>query len=188
MAGLNEILGYIESSTKDECDRILSSARAEADSVLESARQKAADITAKAERMAKGAIQNGQSAADAYAKSACARELLAKKQQLVDRVVSDAAAQILAMDDKQYFEFISTLLSEFKGIKADIAFCERDLGRLPAGLLAEYPGLRLNLEAVDIDGGFIVTCGDIIYDMSIAALFEARREKLCDAAAAVLFE
>lgn len=188
MQGLSEILDYISKSTKDECDKILSEQSARDEMLISQAEKKAESLRHEAAKDAKKFLEQFEAGAKAAAVKECQKQQLMLKGQLIEKLLADAKQYILNLGADQYFEFFMQVLKSIDKPKGIIKFNERDLSRIERGILKDYSLLTLSDQPIDIEGGFIIYDGGIIYDMSISALFGEHRDRLYDIAAAKLFE
>lgn len=194
MTGLDKIILAIDG----EAERTALSVRLAAE-------KKAAQITAEGESRAQEAyekyladcrreclreLENAKSSAESNSRS----ELLACKSELIDRAERAAAEKIAAMTDSEYFALILRLADRCsRPTDGIVSFNAADLKRIPADFESRLNGgaaggrLKISSEPADIDGGFIISFGDITENCSISAVMEAERELARDAAAAVLF-
>jgi V/A-type H+-transporting ATPase subunit E len=194
VSGINKIIEAIESEAKQKADAITAESdrraekiRADGNKAAEEAyRRYLADCRKECARE----YENACSAAEA----AVRRKLLVCRSELIDRAQSAAAERIAAMSDSEYFELILRLASKStRPADGTVSFNAADLKRMPADFEKRLndgaSGGRLKISDVpaDIDGGFIISFGDITENCSISAVMEAERDTARDAAAAVLF-
>ena len=137
-------------------------------------------------------LTRAQSAADLLRR----RTLLLKKQELIGDVIDSAYRSLFELSDERYFDVLLGMANKYAEKQAgEIAFNERDLGRLPADFemrlqsaLAESgASLRVSREPRAIDGGFVLIYGGVEENCSFEALFEEQREALQDEVYALLF-
>ncbi len=123
------------------------------------------------------------------------RALLSQKQALLDEVLRAAQDALLALPEREYFDFLIRLAADSaEGGAGVMLLSAKDLSRLPDGFhlalnraLPEGASLDIAPKGAGIDGGFILRYGDIEHNCSVSALFDEKREHLLDAAREVLF-
>ncbi|MGB4537049.1 MAG: V-type ATP synthase subunit E family protein [Bacilli bacterium] len=172
-------------------EEILSAARAEADKIISEAKLRADD------RIKTKTIEFEQQAR---------HKLLKAKKELIERVISAAAAKLKELPDEKFVELTVKMLKreslagdEIVKVSADEfarykrLFCSgkekeglHDLDKLN-DLLGPGLGLRLSSEAVDIDGGFILVGRDYDIDLSYEAILSALNESREPEIAKLLF-
>ncbi len=190
MSGLDKILEYITQEAKAEADKIIVSAREEAAAIISSEKEQAdsqaAAIMKQAESDAAAQAKRIESSAQMKEK----RILLQAKQDKIEEVFAMAKAQILSLNDEEYFEMIGRLIKKYaSGESGQIRFSQKDLGRIPVSLKEQLEGSKLQIDSqpADIDGGFILSYGDIEENCSIDVLISSSKEVLQDKISRVIF-
>lgn len=193
MSGLEKIIGAIENEAAENAKKITDSANLRAEKIKAEGDKKAAEAfessIAECRRQCDTEYENAQSAAQSLAR----RELLACRSELLDRAERLAAEKIKSMPDEEYFALILRLIAKCsRPSEGEVRFSAADLKRLPEDFAEKLNGfgafrLKISPEPADIDGGFLISFGDITENCSISAVMEAERDSARDAAAAVLF-
>lgn len=197
MTGLESIISQIteEALASAEANALAAQTQAQADldEAEQMAQAQAANMETKAAAEAAAMIASGAAAAELSAK----RAILAARVELIDGVLKAARTKIDALGDADYFALILKMVKKYApGGKGEIAFCARDLKRIPADFgnqiteaLSGKEGAELTIcgKAVDIDGGFVLLYGGIEENCSFDALFYANKESLQDSVSKVLF-
>ncbi len=196
MTGLEKILKAIEEDARAQADARLEAAQKEAAQIMDEAKAqgefRSEEISRQSAVDAAGALARAQSAADLLKR----RTLLLKKQELIGQVIDSAYRSLFELSDERYFDVLLGMANKYAEKQAgEIAFNERDLGRLPAdfemrlqsALTGSGASLRVSREPRAIDGGFVLIYGGVEENCSFAALFEAQREALQDEVYALLF-
>lgn len=196
MSGLDKIIGHISAEAENEARALREKAQAEADAFQKDAEAKAAAecdrIMKKSEAEVQGILDRGNSSAELKKKQI----LLRKKQELINETIQKACDKLHALDGEAYFDVLRKLFAKnLLGRDGEIAFNEKDLGRLPAGFLEELQrlakekggSLKLSEKAADIDGGFVLNYGGIEENCSFRALIDGSLEALQDKVQKVLF-
>ena len=194
--GLSRILEQIGKDAAEKAAAIEAAARAEADQVIAEAQAEADDVIRKAEE--KAAQESEHYAGQRRSGDEQQRKLalLKVRNDMVNEVLDAAKAGLLAQGDEEYFGMLLRFLSErVSGGAGVLHLNARDLSRMPAdfaGKAAEAAAktggtVTVSGEPADIDGGFILTYGDIEENCSLEAIFAARREEFRDRAHEILF-
>jgi V/A-type H+/Na+-transporting ATPase subunit E len=190
MSGLDKILEYITQEANAEADKIIASAQEEAAAIISSEKKKADDQSAAIMKQAESDAAAQATRIESAAQMKEKRILLQAKQDKIDEVFALAKEQLLGLDDEKYFEMIQKMIQKYaSGESGQIKFSQRDLDRIPAALKEqlEDTGLLVSSEPADIDGGFILSYGDIEENCSIDVLISESREALQDKISETLF-
>jgi V/A-type H+-transporting ATPase subunit E len=184
MSGGDKILNSI----KNDCNKNISVINAECDKVCESiilngkkdAEKAAAEVNVKAQKKAVQIKSAAKSSAELTKRNA----LLAKRRTEINITIEKLSEYLLNLDDKEYFNIIYKLSSKLKGMKGVVLFNKKDLARLPKDFTAQLSKNGVTAEVskapVDIDGGFILKCGDIEENMSFSAVISSKRDDIED--------
>ncbi len=190
MNGLDKIIEEIAADAKTAAEKTVGEARTAAKRVIDRAKTEADAIRAEAKEKAEleyeRVITRAQSTGEITKKSALLRE----KQQIIDGILKDAHIKLVGLDDKAYFEFMTKLLNKYASNgKGELILSKKDLSRLTDGFkaAAEKKGLTISDTTRAIDGGFILSYGDIEENCSIEALMESERDTLHDTVNGFLF-
>ena len=178
MAGLETILQKIALEGQQEAQDVLHDAQAQADAFIAQAQADAVQIL--------------------HASQLSFRQgVLAKKQQLIQQALLEAKEALLHQPAQSYFRFCLALVVKCaqEGQKGTVAFCARDLARLPEdwenqmseALQKKNAALSVDPVAVHIEGGCILRYGGVEENCSVEALFIAEAEKLRDRLQVLLF-
>ncbi len=160
----NEISEQIKSEAKCECDAIISAAEKRAEDIKKSSESSVALLRRD--------------------------KLLRLKGEIIEGALDGAEEKIIALADKEYFDFLLEIARKTALEKeGEIFLCEKDLKRDYKDFEKAVKGLSLNLskKSADISGGFILKYGDIEINGEISALIREKREILVDIANKMLF-
>ncbi|HIZ45182.1 MAG TPA: V-type ATP synthase subunit E [Firmicutes bacterium] len=196
MAGLEKIISQIRHEAEEKGERMIAAAEKDAEQMLETAREEAlavcGEIEKKSERDVANTLERGRSAADLKLRQG----ILARKQRLIDEILTEAREAVNHMEPELYFQAMVRLAvrSAMAG-DGTVTFSETDLRRLPEGLeermnaALEIPDASLHISDIPgkLDGGFILSYGEIEENCSIEALFDSERERLKDLVQEILF-
>lgn len=190
MSGLDKILEYITQEANAEADKIIASAKEEAAAIISSEKKQADDQAAAIMRQAESDAAAQAKRIESSAQMKEKRILLQAKQDKIEEVFALAKAELLSLSDAEYFEMIDRLIKKYaSGASGQIKFSQKDLGRIPESLkeLLKDSKLQIDSEPVDIDGGFILSYGDIEENCSIDVLISSSREELQDKISRMIF-
>ncbi|MCR5293924.1 MAG: V-type ATP synthase subunit E [Lachnospiraceae bacterium] len=196
MAGIDNITG-----------RILEEAKAESDAIIARANGKALDIGVaaadeikKAKKASDERIARDTKTYEARTLSSCdilkKKAILSAKQEIIEDVVKKAFDRLLSQDTDAYFDMILGVVRKALRPEAGTAFLAAgDLERLPKDFAAKLAAaakeaggtLSLSSRPAPIEHGCILSYGGIEENCSLAAIFEANKDRIQDAAAKVLF-
>ena len=189
--GLDKIIEEIAQDAKAAAEQTIGEARIAANRVIERAEEAARDTQAQAKDRAeleyKRIITRAQSAGELTRKNALLRE----KQRIIDGILNDAHIKLVGLDDKNYFDFMTQLLNKYASDEnGEIILSDKDKSRVTKefAAAAEEKGLKISDKTRGIDGGFILSSGDIEENCSIEALMESEKDRLHDAVNSFLFK
>jgi V/A-type H+-transporting ATPase subunit E len=170
-----------------EAEKIRMDARAEGE-------KNCSQIVERSKQEVQSSLSRAESAANLQEK----KLILNAKQEIINNLIHKAKETLINLPDKEYFETILRMIRKNalpgEGI---ILFSERDLKRLPEGFsksvteaLSVMNGAKLNIsqDSCNINGGFLLSYGDVEMNCSFDALIAASREMLQDKVCEVLFE
>lgn len=207
MNSSEKITGRIISVAQSEADSIIAKAKNESAAITEEYKKKAAEIAANAESEAEADIESIRSRAVASAEKIRRNVLLDAKNAKIDEAFEKARLKLIGLSDEDYEKMLSIMLvstvksqlaseklSLEQDVDGEITVCEEysvilsnaDKNRVspamikPAAEIALASGKRLTLsdEAANIDGGFILICGDIEINCSIGLILSQLRNTL----------
>ena len=193
MTGLDKILAQIKLQNEEVCKEIRNRADNEVSSIISDANKKAEAILKKgnteAEEKSQNIIERAKSSAEIQKRSM----LLSAKQECIANALEDACKYILSLPDKEYFDLVLSMIrncSENK--KGVLSFSEKDLGRLPSDFQNSVSDvskgeISISQEPASIDGGFILSYGDIELNYSLMAIFSDNSERFSDEVSKILF-
>ncbi len=180
-------------------DKILNSIKTDCDESIKAIEEKSAkrceEIIAEGTKAAKKAADEAAAKAElqrqrtaASFKSSCElakrNAMLNNRRKEIDKTFNAVSDYLLGLDDKNYFELLYKLAAKLSGKQGVLYLNKKDASRLPSDFAArlEQNGVKAEISntTVDIDGGFILKCGDIEENMSITAILEASRDKIED--------
>jgi V/A-type H+-transporting ATPase subunit E len=198
MAGIDNLKARLLEDDRQAAQAIEKEALKKADELIESSKCKAEEIV---KLMADKAQRDGKDRKDrilARAALNARNELLAAKQEAVEKVLTSAYENVEKMDKKEYSLFLERmLLSSVETGDEEIIFDENDLSRIDTSLvksvnkILKERGRRndvtISSEKRSIRNGFILKRGDLEINCSIDAQIRSLREELEGEIAAIIF-
>ena len=196
MAGIENITKVIAQEAEAESSSIISAAEKSAEEARAKANGEADQLKLSAKEKLDRKIAAERKKIQSQTEHIEKLKMLETKQNIIDGTLQKAKEKLLGYDDKTYFETLLGLLE--KTVQADkgtLLLSETDLGRIPADFegqvnaVATKKGgmLDVSKEPADIDGGFILSYGDIEINSSFDAIFEENKDKLVDIVNSILF-
>ncbi|HAN21996.1 MAG: hypothetical protein A2Y15_05530 [Clostridiales bacterium GWF2_36_10] len=193
MTGLEKLVKHIEDEAQAAADIVISEAKKKADELLEKAKAegelKSAEILQRSQLDVQAALNRSDSTALLQEK----KLLLKAKQQMIDKILSDAKEKLFNLPDSEYFDVILKMIKKY-ALKqtGKIAFSIKDKARMPVDFEERVKKelssiLFIANETRNIDGGFILIYGDVEENCSFDALFFAAKETLQDKVSSILF-
>ncbi len=170
-----------EEKAKEITEKILFEAEKEKETII----SKIDDIKTTAQNMAK-------SSADLKAR----RIILEAKQKVISDIKDGITDAILKMPKEEYFDFLLTLLKKkITGAQGILCFNSEDLKSMPADFLEKVNQIALPLggkitlckDSADIEGGFLLSYGDVVENASLEALVNENRDIISDIISKTVF-
>ena len=195
MSSLEKILAEIKTEATAEAELTISAAHTRAGEILAAAR---AEADAKA-KTAKAATEKKKSEIAQSNVSAIAlqrrQHILAQKRMLLDETLSKAKEALHKLPDSEYFALLLKLARKnVHSGEGVLILNAKDRDRLPADFQAQLEAalpadckLTVSTQNRSIDGGFVLTYGDVEENCSFAAIFDTRADEFSDLAYSSLF-
>lgn len=189
MTSAEKIISGIIDEARVEAEQIISDADKKAEEMVKYAQSENAEHTAKiiadAEKSAELIVSTGKSGAALIVRDA----ILAAKRGEIERVLSEVSNRINAMPDREYFAFLASVAQK-SGVSGELYPAAKDKNRDISLLKEALSGTDISIseQTVDIDGGFVLKCGDIEINAEPAALVRERMSELVDCVNGILFE
>lgn len=198
MTGLEKILGQIEEDAVRTAEDILKEAEKEAEKIRMDAQAEGELNCSQIVERSKLEVQSSLSRSESAANLQGKKLILNAKQEIINNLINKAKETLINLPDKEYFEIILSMIRK-NALPSEgmIQFSERDLKRLPEGFsksitdaLSLKNGVKLSIsqDSCNINGGFLLSYGDVEMNCSFDALIAASRETLQDKVCEVLFE
>lgn len=196
MAELDNILEQILEASRDAAEKTLSAARKEAEEILMQADKEAEQEIQAIRLRSKKNVADMLSRGSLRANLRYRQGLLSCRQSLIQQVLSETMEQLKNLETEEYFGTVIRLAQKFAlPQEGQIHFSKKDLSRLPAGFettlkeALKEKGSVLHISEIpeNLDGGFILSYGDIEENCSFDALFASSKDDLKDLVSPILF-
>lgn len=196
MTGLDKIKQNILDEATESAKSSMDEAKAKARQIEEQnkaeAKKKCAEISQKTEAQLVQIKERTKSSMELER----SRKMLETKQTLIAEVIDNAKAQIRELPDEEYFALLLKIadkaIHEGDGI---VFLSSKDLARMPKDFedkikaIAEGRQAKMSVskDAIDIEGGFVLSYGGIEENCTLEAIFADKKEELSDLVQKLLF-
>ena len=197
MTGIENIVQQILRDAERDAEAIRASARKQAAGLLDAAKEEAARESEADERLAHMQAEEEKRRVVIVAELAVRRELLAKKQGLLNEAYSQALEKLMQLSDADWATLITKLVVEnvetgrevLRFNKADAARAEKLLPSLNKALAAKGLAHELTIDATpgDFAGGVVMVGEYTELNATFEALLRSIRDESETEAAALLF-
>lgn len=187
MNGLDSIIDAIVDEAQQQASKNIQAAQSEKAVLMSETEEELAALEKECkEKILKDSekvIERAEAANEQYLK----QQLMITKMKFIDDVIKSAQEKIKAMSTDEYFAAMEKL-AEVNAHKADgiIAFNKEDLARMPKDFAENCSkkidggSVKLSDKPADIDGGFIISYGDVEENCSLDSIFRFKYDELCD--------
>lgn len=187
MNGLDSIIDAIVDEAQQQASKNIQAAQSEKAVLMSETEEELAALEKECkEKILKDSekvIERAEAANEQYLK----QQLMITKMKFIDDVIKSAQEKIKAMSTDEYFAAMEKL-AEVNAHKADgiIAFNKEDLARIPKDFAENCSkkidggSVKLSDKPADIDGGFIISYGDVEENCSLDSIFRFKYDELCD--------
>ena len=197
MTGLDKIKQSILDEATESAKSSMDEAKAKARQIEEQnkaeAEKKCAEISQKTEAQLVQIKERTKSSMELER----SRKMLETKQTLIAEVIDKAKAQIRELPDEEYFELLLKIAD--KAIHEGEGIGARALESLGVTLNAvreqvqsivgpSQAKMSVSKDAIDIEGGFVLSYGGIEENCTLEAIFEDKKEELSDLVQKLLFQ
>ncbi|MDK2903247.1 MAG: V/A-type H+/Na+-transporting ATPase subunit [Clostridiales bacterium] len=198
MAGIDSIVRRIEDDARKNAEQKLDDARIEADDIIDAARKKAHDIESSILNKAESDAAEVKRRIHMAAQLRMRKDVLAAKQEMIDKAFEQALRRIEAMDAEDYRQYIRRwLLSSDINGDEEVIISESDAERITPEFIASIneelkavgkpASMFVSDERRDMRGGFVLKRGSIEMNSSVEAVIHMKRDELESDIARVLF-
>lgn len=183
MTGGEKIIARILEEADAQCEQLLREAGEQAEQLTaQAAAETAAQVASLEEQTAKEAARM-QAAAQSAAQLSVRNALLACRREEIERTLNETLQALCQLPDEAYFEALTRLLKQnVRPGNGVIRLNQRDRERMPASFQQELASQNITLSdaTVAIEGGFVLSYGDIEQNCAFSALLADRRDALED--------
>ncbi len=196
MTGIENIVKSIDKETELVSAAIINKAEEEAKIIKSKAETIAENETSLIIKNAEDKSNRILKRADSQMELQRREMLLRAKREQIDYMIDEAKNTLRNLPDDEYFEFILKLCKKYiQPRKAELIFSKIDLNRVSQNFktsissLSKSIGGDIKISEVtrDINGGFILSYGDIEENCSFDALFDSEHDLLSDKVNELLF-
>ena len=199
MNGIEKITERIRSDAQREIQTIADESRAKCEEITAAYKEQAQSrywkIVSEGKKDAERVVELRKSAAQTESK----KRMLQLRQEMVAKAFDGAEKKLLALDDRQYADFLVSLaVQAAESGEESIVLSAADRAKYGEAVTAEANerlaaagkkgGLKLSGKTADIEGGLILSDGKIETNCSIKTLMEIRRSELAPEVARLLFD
>ncbi len=183
MTGLENILSQIENESKLRADNMINEAKSAAESVIAEAKKEAEDIICNFRQKAEDAANEVLNRAKAADEIEGKRAELRKKQELINKAIDTAKAEIKAMDADSYFAFMGRIFKKYALKKSGkLLLAQSDILSMPDSfkqLLVDWD-VETQTGEIPEHGGFVIVYGSIEINCTVDAIFDEKSEEIAD--------
>lgn len=199
MAGIENLKNRIMQDGRERADKVLSDAKAQAQEMMRKAREKAATMVEEAKVKAEKMGDDRKERIISSARMDARNMKLTAKQETIDRIMNMAADTIMAMDKKEYTDFLEKLLvNSIETGDEEIVFSKADTERIDLGMIdrlnkkliskGKKGALKISHEERNIKSGFLLINGGVEINCSIESQIRMIRDSIEGEIAGLLFE
>ncbi len=197
MTGLDKILKQIEEEAAANAAKEIASANEKVSEILASAKEEADKKCAAIAEQSKIDVKSALSRAESAANLCEKKMILKAKQEIIGDVIEESRKSLVGLPDNEYFDIVIKMVEKYALDKdGQILFTKSDIKRMPEKFedsvkdaLKEKKNANLTIGEFtgNIDGGFILTYGEIEINCSFESLFLSAKERLQDIVCEALF-
>lgn len=191
MSGLSNILNELKKDSDALIKETIANAEKEAEKIIEEAKasgkSKAEEIIKNSEKKASEIITRAHSSANLSVK----KEILKKKSEIIDGIISDAKEKICLLESKEYFEILINIVLKNCEKGGEIILSEEDKAALNKDFLdaVEKKGAKVSSKTLSKgEKGLIIDYKNVEENFTFTKLFESKNEELKDKILASLFD
>lgn len=192
MSGGDKILSSIKADCIDSVNAINEKSEKHCSEIIAEGKKAAQKASEEVNANAQRQKQRIQAATKSSCELAKRNAMLNNRRKEIDTTFNAVRDYILGLSDKDYFNVLYKLAAKLGGKQGILYLNKKDLTRLPSDFCSklEQSGVKAELDKApcNIDGGFILKCGNIEENMSISAVLESNKDKIEDLINRDLFE
>ncbi len=191
MSNENKLFESIINSGKEQAKVITDDAQAKAGEVIKKAENEAKALSDSIARSTDSKALNMKNSALSSASLITRNANLEAKRNEINKTLYGIKEYILSLDDKSYFRILYSMAKDINEKNGTLLLSEKDKSRLPSDFAAKIKeagiDAEISNESADIDGGFILRCGNIEINCTLDAVIEDKKNELEDYINSLLF-
>ena len=191
MSNENKLFESIINSGKEQAKVITDDAQAKAGEVIKKAEDEAKALSDSIARSTDSKALNMKNSALSSASLITRNANLEAKRNEINKTLYGIKEYILSLDDKSYFRILYSMAKDINEKNGTLLLSEKDKSRLPSDFAAKIKeagiDAEISNESADIDGGFILRCGNIEINCTLDAVIEDKKNELEDYINSLLF-
>ena len=191
MSNENKLFESIINSGKEQAKVITDDAQAKAGEVIKKAEDEAKALSDSIARSTDSKALNMKNSALSSASLITRNANLEAKRNEINKTLYGIKEYILSLDDESYFRILYSMAKDINEKNGTLLLSEKDKSRLPSDFAAKIKeagiDAEISNESADIDGGFILRCGNIEINCTLDAVIEDKKNELEDYINSLLF-
>ncbi len=191
MSNENKLFESIINSGKEQAKVITDDAQAKAGEVIKKAENEAKALSDSIARSTDSKALNMKNSALSSASLITRNANLEAKRNEINKTLYGIKEYILSLDDESYFRILYSMAKDINEKNGTLLLSEKDKSRLPSDFAAKIKeagiDAEISNESADIDGGFILRCGNIEINCTLDAVIEDKKNELEDYINSLLF-
>lgn len=172
MAGLENILNKIIEDAKTKADEIIAEAEDKKNTIVEKRKDDAKFLADKINEISKREREDILKRAKSRAELKARDDVLAEKHRVIDRVLEKAIVELENLSEKDFVKFVKNNVEgvEDKNSILDVPSKYREA--------VKNANLGFKISDKDVDRGFVLHNGNLIYNGDFRAIVKSEREEL----------
>ena len=191
MSNENKLIESIINSGKEQAKVITDDAQAKAGEVIKKAEDEAKALSDSIAQSTDSKALNMKNSALSSASLITRNANLEAKRNEINKTLYGIKEYILSLDDESYFRILYSMAKDINEKNGTLLLSEKDKSRLPSDFAAKIKeagiDAEISNESADIDGGFILRCGNIEINCTLDAVIEDKKNELEDYINSLLF-
>lgn len=194
MNTIDNIISRINDETKRKVDDIVNASEIEIKKINDDAKQKVEDEINVIKKRQENELKNIKDRSKTSSEIKKQKIELSMKNDVIFDTINKAKEKILNLPINEYADLLKKLYDNNKPTNdATIKFSKKDLEKLPKELFDYMTSnssnckVTISNEPANINGGFIVDFGDIVWNLSVDSLIDQNIENIIDLTNNILF-
>lgn len=186
MTGLDGILHKIRADAQAEAEKITEDAQLECEKIRNKAWEDAKSIEKRERKKLDLSLAKIEENTSAKAEIIKRETILFEKQRLVKKVIDDYYDYLLNLSEEKYIILLNKVLEKLDISGKTLHMNNKDLNNI--GSKIKRSGMKISNDPVNIDGGFILSDGQVEENYSFCVLFDSKRQQLSDKIYQIIFD